>query len=125
MHVRGVDFVAVGVTDMLAAQAFYRDTLGLAVIFESEGWSEYETGNMALAVVDISDENDELAGAGWKNALVALAVEDAAKTFAELQAKGVKTIGETSEYTPCYMAMFEDPFGNRLMLHQRKDGTVG
>ena len=34
----------------------------------------------------------------------------------------VEDIGETDA---CYMAGFKDPFDNRLVLHQRKDGTWG
>ncbi len=39
-----VDYVMVNVSDMPRSVAFYRDTLGLRLKFESPGWSEFETG---------------------------------------------------------------------------------
>ena len=38
---------------------------------------------------------------------------------AELEAKGVEFLGETLDTGVCYMAFFEDPDGNALMLHHR------
>lgn len=29
------------------------------------------------------------------------------------------------EYEPCTMSVIEDPWGHLLVLHHRKDGTVG
>jgi lactoylglutathione lyase len=45
-----VDYVMVNVSDMSRSVAFYRDTLGLPLKFESPGWSEFETGGTTLAL---------------------------------------------------------------------------
>ncbi len=45
-----VDYVMVNVSDMGLSVAFYRDTLGLRLKFESPGWSEFETGATTLAL---------------------------------------------------------------------------
>ena len=45
-----VDYVMVMVSDMGRSVAFYRDTLGLRLKFESPGWSEFETGGTTLAL---------------------------------------------------------------------------
>ena len=45
-----VDYVMVNVSDMRRSVAFYRDTLGLPLKFESPGWSEFETGATTLAL---------------------------------------------------------------------------
>ena len=45
-----VDYVMVRVSDMRRSVAFYRDTLGLPLKFESPGWSEFETGATTLAL---------------------------------------------------------------------------
>lgn len=37
-----VDYVMVNVSDMRRSVAFYRDTLGLRLKFESPGWSEFK-----------------------------------------------------------------------------------
>ena len=36
-----VDYVMVNVSDISHSVAFYRNTLGLALKFESSGWSEF------------------------------------------------------------------------------------
>ncbi len=38
------------VADMDKAVAFYRDTFGLTLRFASPGWSEFETGDVTLAL---------------------------------------------------------------------------
>ena len=38
------------VADMDTAVAFYRDTFGLTLRFASPGWSEFETGDVTLAL---------------------------------------------------------------------------
>jgi lactoylglutathione lyase len=45
-----VDYVMVRVSDMRRSVAFYRDTLGLPLKFESPEWSEFETGATTLAL---------------------------------------------------------------------------
>ena len=54
-----------------------------------------------------------------KNAHPALHVEDVAAARAELEAKGVEFLGETLDTGVCHMALFTDPDGNDLMLHNR------
>jgi predicted enzyme related to lactoylglutathione lyase len=45
------------VSDMDAAVAFYRDTIGLKLGFQSPFWSEFETGETKLALHPASPEN--------------------------------------------------------------------
>jgi extradiol dioxygenase family protein len=61
MKVIAADFVLYPVKDMAVAQKFYRDTLGLTVYNESDGWSKYDLGNVTLSIVnsDISSEAGE------------------------------------------------------------------
>jgi len=123
VQVRAVDFVGVAVPDMQQGKVFYRDTLGLAPLYEGDGWAEYDTGNVALALYH---DADAPSGApSTRNAVVALAVPDIHAAVAELRGKGVAVVQEVEEYDPCYMATVTDPFGNAVMLHQRKDGTAG
>lgn len=127
MQVRGVDFVGVAVTDMEKAKQFYGEALGLAeTVGYGDDWAEYETSNLTIALIRMPDD-DIVGGAegGMKNGVVALAVADIHAAVDELRAKGVKVVWDVAEYPPCYMAMIEDPFGNRMSLHKRKDGTAG
>jgi catechol 2,3-dioxygenase-like lactoylglutathione lyase family enzyme len=45
------------VADMDAAIAFHRDTLGLSLKFQSPFWSEFATGETALALHPASEHN--------------------------------------------------------------------
>ena len=45
------------VADMDKAVAFYRDTLGLTVKFATPFWSEFDTGDVTLALHPASDRN--------------------------------------------------------------------
>jgi catechol 2,3-dioxygenase-like lactoylglutathione lyase family enzyme len=45
------------VADMDAAVAFYRDTFGLKVRMQTPFWSEFETGEVTLALHPASDDN--------------------------------------------------------------------
>ena len=114
----GVDFVAVSSRDLEAASEFYAGVLGLrrSVFIPDRGYSEFETGNLTLSVV-----NGELMQIGHhvnRNA-IALHVEDVAATRAELESKGVEFRADTLDTGVCHMAFFEDPDGNALMLHHR------
>lgn len=122
MRVRAIDFVVVKVSDMKRSETFYRETLGIEFPLSGDSasgvWKEFDTPPVALAL--FQDPNDP-----GVNALVALAVEDVAAAIAELRAKGVKVVMEPFETPDCYQAVIEDPDGNVLLIHQRKDGTAG
>ena len=125
MNARAVDFVCYNVSDMKMALGFYRDALGLSLeSMHEEIWAEFSVGAVSLA----------LCGPPWATppqpgyqggATVALAVEDVRASVAELRAKGVSILEDTMDTPVCLMAIVADPDGNRLWLHQRKDGTCG
>jgi predicted enzyme related to lactoylglutathione lyase len=125
MKTKAVDFVCYNVADMQKAVEFYRDTLGLSLSSTYEQlWAEFEIGGVTLA----------LCGPPWGTppqpgcqggAAVALAVDDVPASVAELRAKGVAILQDTMDSPVCLMATIADPDGNRLWLHQRKDGTCG
>ena len=128
MQVRAVDFVGVPVRDMEAARVFYGQHLGLPVVGDfGETWIEFDAGNVTLSLVrtDPAEWTGQSSGSWQTRMGVALAVADVAAALAELRAKGVKVTSEVQDFPPCYMAMVEDPDGNSVFLHQRKDGTAG
>ena len=50
---------------------------------------------------------------------IALRVDDVASARAELESRGVTFHGETLDTGVCHQAFFEDPDGNRYVLHHR------
>lgn len=126
MKVRGVDFVYYTVTDFKKAVEFYRNTLGLkpGELFGATGFAEFDLGNVTLGIGDaamMGEKIDKPQG----NATVGIAVDDVAKVAEELRAKGVKVSEQVHDFPGCNMVEIEDPEGNKIMLHHRKDGTSG
>ena len=114
-----VDDVFFNVGDMEKSVAFYRDTLGLPVKYESADWVELDAGNVTIALRRYGsgpEGRPELAvGAG---ATIVFQVDDIEAAKAELDAKGVKLIGDIFEYGAVKLAAFEDLNGNVLQIYQ-------
>jgi catechol 2,3-dioxygenase-like lactoylglutathione lyase family enzyme len=113
-----VDFLTVFVKDYAACREFYTEVLGLeqSVDYERIPAGEFETGNLTLQVMDAAAIGREFEPRPHP---LALHVDDVAAARAELEAKGVAFQGETIDSGVCHMAIFADPDGNVLMLHNR------
>ena len=103
------------VSDLDAAKRFYGDVLGLKKTFEIDGWCEFSHANGAASIgLNHMAEGDEEGGA-----TVVLAVEDLARTQAELSERGARFEGEVREVPGVVrIATLRDPDGNRLQLCQ-------
>jgi predicted enzyme related to lactoylglutathione lyase len=127
MKPRAVDFISYVVTDLDRSEAFYRDVLGLNVLnprgepgTRSNGFMELEAGGTAIAVLTAMPEVPL-----HPNGIVALAVEDVRDAVDELRGKSVPIAMDLIETPVCFMAAVADPDDNKILLHQRKDGTAG
>jgi predicted enzyme related to lactoylglutathione lyase len=120
--VTGVDFVSVPTQNLGAAVNFYRDVLGLE---QSKMWqmggqeplgAEFETGTVTIALMDC-----EKLGIPFQPNKVPIAfhVEDVEAARAELESRGVEFRGDTIDSGVCHQALFEDPDGNSLDIHNR------
>ena len=124
MKTKAIDFVVYAVPDMQRAHSFYKETLGIDFPLVEEGkfWTEFDTKPVALALCQPKPDGEY----NWSGpAAVALAVDDVYATMDELRAKGVKILNEPVRTSVCVMGFIEDPFGNRICIHQRHDGTAG
>jgi predicted enzyme related to lactoylglutathione lyase len=124
MKAKAVDFVSYSVTDMDRSESFWRDVLGLDVEVargapgtRGSGYMELDAGGVAIGLVAMPNT--------YPNGVVALAVDSVGEAVEELRGKGVKIAMDTIESPVCWMAVVEDPDGNKILLHQRKDGTAG
>ena len=116
IDVERVDFVSVLTQDIPRAKQFYGETLGLSIETEGENDLEFTLGQVTLDVFDPSSIGLAFAPS---TAGIAIRVADVAAARAELEQKGVQFDGATRDTGVCHMAFFEDPDGNRLMLHRR------
>jgi predicted enzyme related to lactoylglutathione lyase len=116
--VSGTDFVTVPTKDYDAAAEFYGTVLGLQF---GKRWGdmpagEFETGSLTIAVMQSDAFGLEFAPHTHP---IALHVEDFEAARSELESRGVSFKGDTIDSGVCFMAHFEDPDGNSLMIHHR------
>jgi predicted enzyme related to lactoylglutathione lyase len=113
-----VDFVALPTKDLPQAVKFYGETLGLerSVYLEERNYAEFETGNLTISVIDA--EKMGLEHAPLRSG-IALHVDDVASARATLEERGVSFGQDTFDTGVCHMAVFDDPDGNLLILHNR------
>jgi predicted enzyme related to lactoylglutathione lyase len=107
--------VVVYVWDMERAIRFYRDTLGLEVDSESEGWTTFRTGRCTLALHATGRREPGIAEPD-----PTFLVADAAAERARLRADAVE-VTEVREPAPG-VRVFDawDPDGNRFSLESRR-----
>jgi catechol 2,3-dioxygenase-like lactoylglutathione lyase family enzyme len=114
-----VDDVFFNVDDMEESVAFYRDTLGLPVKYQTADWVELDAGNVTIALrrYGSGPEGRPELGVG-EGATVVFEIEDMEETKAELEGQGVRLIGGVFEYGSVKLAAFEDVSGNVLQIYQ-------
>lgn len=104
-----LQYVIKFVADMERAVQFYRDKLGLAVKFQSPGWSEFITGDTTLALHPASAKKP----AGTVE--LGLNVPDLQKFYQEMTAKGVLfTMPPTKQDFGGVLAEFVDSEGGHV-----------
>lgn len=124
MQIKGTDFVSYEVSDLDRSVEFYRDVLGLKLLWKNDefGWAEFDLVQTTLALYapKKSEGRDPL-----PSGMLYIAVASVQSAVEHLLAKGVQVVFGPVDTPVCEMAGFLDPDGNRLGLHHRKDGTVG
>jgi CreA protein len=109
---------AIAVSDYARSLAWYRDVLGLAVVFELEswGWAQLQSPVSGL-LVGIGQSEEVKKGGG---ATLTFTVEDIEAARAYLEAEGVSFDGEISQVEDMVRrTTFYDLDGNALMLAQQ------
>lgn len=113
-----LSYVILYVKDTAKTVPFYRDTLGLKVKVNEQGWVEFESGAVTLALH--ADENLPAKRAGGEP-IVVFNVDDIQIAYEALKSKGVKF--EKEPHVVCEAegksgksADFVDPDGNRLSI---------
>lgn len=106
--------IAVTVSDVDRAIAFYRDTLGLPLLFQFPGMGFFNCGGVRLML-------SRPEGVGPGNSVIYFKVADLPEVFRELGLRGVKFDQEPHLVArlpdhDLWMAFFRDPDGNLLGL---------
>jgi catechol 2,3-dioxygenase-like lactoylglutathione lyase family enzyme len=98
------------VSDMDAAVAFYRDTLGLTPGFQSPFWSEFDTGETRLALHPASEDNP----AG--SVQLGLGTTDLDNFYAAGQAEGLVFTSPPTDVHGTHIARFRDLDGAEISV---------
>ena len=120
MKAKKIAFTGIPVTDMKRARAFYEGVLGLSVAGEfGEGvWIEYDIGGDTLAIGSVGDQ--------WKpsenGTSVAIEVEDFDAAIKSLRRANARVLDDKIESPVCWMAVVQDPDGNKIIIHKVKKG---
>ncbi len=121
MTFKEFSFVAYATTDVPRARAFYEGVLGLKTINVWEGadsaFIEYEIGPNTLAIGKGAPNFKP----GKMGGTVALEVVDFDGAVKELKSKKVKFLMDAYDGPACNMILIEDPDGNQIMIHRRKE----
>ena len=125
MRATNIAFTGIPVTDMKRARGFYEGILGLKLSGEyAEGvWVEYEIGDGIVAIANVGDQ--------WRpspdGTSVALEVEDFEEAIEKLKGAKIRFAAEAMETPVCWMAVVQDPHGNKIIIHKLKaaDGKGG
>jgi catechol 2,3-dioxygenase-like lactoylglutathione lyase family enzyme len=121
MKFTSFSYVAYAITDVAKARAFYEGVLGLKPgsewVGDASAFIEYEVGPDTL-VIGMGADNFKPGKAG---ATVALEVEDFDGAILELTANKIKFLMEKYDGPMCTMILVEDPDGNQIMIHRRKE----
>jgi catechol 2,3-dioxygenase-like lactoylglutathione lyase family enzyme len=109
-----VSNVMLGVRDLAAATAFYRDTLGLELVGEFPGFAFFRTDTLTLCLSQpLAKASSQLVGATE----IVFAVDDVTRAHEELSARGVEFVNAPRQVTQTdWAASFVDPDGHRLSV---------
>ena len=109
-----VSNVMLGATDLARSVAFYHETLGLDIRFESPGFAFLDGGGVALV---LSEAHARLATPVAGGAEVVFGVEDVTAAHAALTARGVDFLSPPRNVSgEQWAANFRDPDGHLLSV---------
>jgi len=120
VQVRGLGQIGVSVADLPAMTAFYRDALGLPMLFEVPGMSFFDLGGVRL-MLSLPSPGAE----GCHGSILYLRVRDIGAAYERLRSLGVAFEGEphvvhrTAAYE-LWLVGFHDPEGNVLELMEER-----
>lgn len=116
-----IGVIMLGATDLARAITFYRDTLGLVLQNQFEGFAFFDGGGVTLA---LSQPLARALGGKPGATQVVFAVEDVRAAYEALRAKGVTFSGEPFNATgTMWAANFTDPDGHHLSVFGPERGT--
>jgi len=116
--------IAVTVTDLEAAKAFYRDVLGMRFLFDAGTMAFFQCGTVRL-LIGAAEPGAGKQAAGMHGTILYYRVADIEGVHAALKARGVEFVQEPHMVArmkshDLWLAFLKDPAGNALALMEEK-----
>ena len=118
LNLSSIGQIAISVSDIDVATAFYRDTLGMRFLFSAPpGMSFFDCDGVRLMLTLPEQGRDE----SKSSSVIYYTVEDVQQATETLKSRGVRFIGEphiihSTDTYDLWMSFFTDPDGNTLAL---------
>jgi predicted enzyme related to lactoylglutathione lyase len=115
--IKHIAFFAYPVSNLERSRKFYEGVLGLRVSMNfQDAWIEYDIAGVTLAITTMIKELKPGAPGGF----IGLEVDDIDLEVERLKSKGAVLKLDTFDTPGCRIAVFADPDGNGINLHQMK-----
>ena len=105
MEVGKLGLVMMVVKDMERSVAFYRDVVGLKILFKQDNWSQFEAGNI---IVGLHPEGEQVKVSPTTGMSLGIYVDDIMRATSELKRRGGRLAIEPRT----------EPFGRWALLHE-------
>lgn len=119
-----IHYAMVFVSNMERSVAFYRDTLGIPLKFQTPGWSEFSTDGATLALHSVSasaaTDNSEQMRAG--DCRPGFHVPDLEEFHRSMLAKQVRCLQEPKSVFGSKVAQYADPDGLIFSVGEERAG---
>jgi predicted enzyme related to lactoylglutathione lyase len=117
--IKHIAFFAYPVSDIKRSRKFYEEVLGLkASLNFQDAWIEYDIAGVTLAITNMVKELKPGASGGF----IGIEIDDIDSEVKRLKSKGAALKLDTFDTPGCRIAVFADPDGNGINLHQTKPG---
>jgi catechol 2,3-dioxygenase-like lactoylglutathione lyase family enzyme len=105
--------VMIVVRDMERSVAFYRDVLGLTLLFKKDNWSQFDAGNV---LIGLHPEGEEVKVSPTSGMSLGIYVEDVTRAAAEVKRRGGHNEIEPRPEPFGRWALAQDPDGYGIQL---------
>jgi lactoylglutathione lyase len=105
--------VMIVVRDMERSVAFYRDVLGLTLLFKQPNWSQFDAGNV---LIGLHPEGEEVKVSPTSGMSVGIYVDDVTRSAAEVKRRGGHIAIEPRPEPFGRWALAQDPDGYGIQL---------
>jgi lactoylglutathione lyase len=119
MQVGKLGLVMIVVSNMDRSVAFYRDVLGLKLLFHQSNWSQFDAGHM---LIGLHPEGDEVKVSPTSGFSLGIYVDDITKACSELKRRHGHIAIEPRNEPFGRWALLKDPDGYGVQLVELKSG---